>query len=187
MLLNGRIEIAMRLFSVVTVFLVLSSCGSKHDEQADIKNCPLLLLKDTILSTIRNKLESSIDDSLTDSKFIISYRKDKWLIKDAKNKWENQYSRDYEGIKVESFTKDYVLIFCPHSGIAESYKLFPNKFHDLYLLDRKNGATIKHIVFQGGLGNALIYKGAVYIQFDSSEVHRCVFHSSGENIPEGKR
>ncbi|MDR3694966.1 hypothetical protein [Mucilaginibacter sp.] len=186
MLLNGRIEIAVRLFCIVTIFLVLSSCGSKHDEQADIKNCPLIPLKDTILGTIRNKLESPIDDSLTNSIFIINYRKDKWLIKDAKNKWENQYSQDYEGIKVESFTNDYVLIFCPYSGITENYKLSPNKFNDMYLLDRKNGAIIKHIVFQGGLGNAIIYKGAVYAQFDSSEVHRCVFHSPGANIAEGK-
>ena len=76
----------MRLFSFLIASLVLSSCSSKHDEQADINNCPLLLLKDTSFSTIRTKLESPIDDSLTNNTFTVTYRKDKWYIKDAKNK-----------------------------------------------------------------------------------------------------
>jgi hypothetical protein len=163
----------MRLLSIFIFLIFLFSC--KHNDRDNVNNYPLVLLNDPGFNAIRTKLESPNDDSATNHEFIVSYRKNRWCIKDTKHRWENQYSEGYEGIVVKSYTKDNVLIFCPYSGIVEGYKIFPHKFHDMYLLDRKNGATKKHIIFQGGLGNALIYKGAVYIQFDSLEIHKCVY------------
>ncbi len=159
--------------SIFIFFIFLVSC--KHNAKDNVDNCPLLLLNDTGFKTIRAKLQRHISDSVTNDEFIINYRKGKWCIRDAKHPWEKKYSEDYEGIVVESYTKDFVLIFCPYSGIVESYKLFPHRYHDMYLLDRWDGATIKHIAFQGGLGNAAIYKSAIYIQFDSLEIHKCAY------------
>jgi hypothetical protein len=163
----------MKLLTVIVFIALLSGCTDNVG--IDVKNCPLLSLSDTSFKTIFKKLENPINDSLIKGEFKITIREHIKYIKDEKNNWENGYSKDYFQIAVLSFNKEQVLIFCAYSGIVEGYKLFPHKSHDIYLLNRKNGSVIKHMTLQGGLGNALIDKEAIYIQLDSLEIHKYVF------------
>ena len=156
--------------------LLIFVMGCFSNSKTKVSNCPIYVPDKKKYPNMEDQLVTDLEDSIINREFETSVRDHHYHIKDRLNNWENKYSPDYSNLVVKAFNNDYVLIYCPRSGIIEGYKLFPDRTHDLYLIQRTDGKNVKSMAIDRGLVGAMILDKSVFLKFfDPDEIRKCDF------------
>jgi hypothetical protein len=148
------------------------SCTTLRIKNVD--QCKQLSKSDTVSYYINEEIDKKVDKNAANLYFKNVVLNNTFVFSDIKNNWSKEFSSDYFNIIIKAFNDDYVLIYCPRSGIIAGYKLLPKRGHDIYLLNRKNGKIILQIKCDRGLANGLIYNNKVFLKFiDPEEIRVC--------------
>ncbi len=163
----------MRNLSLYIILIIaLTSCNTEG--KVDISDCKIITNVDSSFNIVLPYLTEIVEDSIWEKDFFIEVVNHSYNIKDKKNKWTREFESHYAGIKIMSYTEKNLVLYAYHSGILNGYTLFPKWWHDVYVLDRQNGNTIKLIEIKRGLTSATIYDHSLYMRFyDPDEIRVC--------------
>jgi hypothetical protein len=132
------------------------SCASNG--KIDIEHCSKLDNKST--EDMAKKM--LVVDTSWKSDFAIDYAKKGFSLTDKKNNWTRSFSDEYFDIIIMYANNNYIVLYCPRSGIERGYKLMGKKYHDIYLFDRVSGKPSKIFKSERGLANATIGRDTIY-------------------------
>ncbi len=144
--------------------IILSSCS--NEQKTDIATCKIITSKDSIYQAVFPLLLDHLpEDSIWQEDFLIKIVNDSRMLYDKKHEWSREFASHYDYLDLMSFSNKYVVLYAAHSGILNGYRLFRKWWHDIYILDRKDGHIVKLIEISEGLGSAAIYGNAVVMRF----------------------
>lgn len=155
--------------------LLLSACTKSRD--VSILDCEIFSPNDSTYIFIYEKMHTTLDERILLQHFNVAINSDnaKTLV-DVKNNWQKKYSSCYFQVKVNWYDDNYVLVHCGRSGIGIPFDLCLSKDDDLYLLDRKNGNVIKHIILDTSPWGAIFHNKKIYTQYgDPPNIRVCDF------------
>ncbi|MBK9250073.1 MAG: hypothetical protein IPM69_18690 [Ignavibacteria bacterium] len=149
---------------LLALVIILSSCNL--EDKVYIEDCRVITKADPEYQFVIPSLDRNVDDSVWQIDFNSEYLNHSVTIIDKKYKWNRTFASHYFDVIISSFTNKYVVLYAGHSGILNGYTLFPKWWHDIYVLDRKDGHVVKLIEIKEGLWSSVIYGNAVVMRFD---------------------
>jgi hypothetical protein len=159
----------------VCLILILFSnifIGCKSYQTIDGDKCGIL--NDTTLFSFKVLLERvNIDTSYSLQKLTIDYSRSGYYLIDKKNKWELNFSGNYPDVHIKYFDNDFVILYCPVSGIMNGLTLFPSNHDDLFIINRRIGKKVLDLQSKvGGITKALIKDSVIYFEYYEPDVVR---------------
>lgn len=149
---------------LISFFIGVAFFSCKRYPQINIKQCKVL--DDTsLIKSIKERFINANDDTLWRLSFAIDYKGNGYRLIDKENKWNNKFSEDYFDIIIKYVDENYLVLYCPRSGIASVYKLFGTKSHDIYLINRKDGVIKMSFKAEEGVVNSIVRNNTIYFEF----------------------
>jgi len=137
------------------------------------EHCEILTGKS--LLSIKTLLGKSNDDTLAQLDFTIDYSRKGFYLIDKKNEREFNFSDKYFDVHIKYCDSNYVILYCPVSGILNGLTIFPLNHSDLFLINRKLGKKVLDIQTKaGGITKSLLKNGTIYFEYYESNIVRYV-------------
>lgn len=164
-----------KVYRMLLVSCMMIGCRSYQKINGD--SAPILM--GNTLPLIKILLEkANIDTSYNLQKISIDYTrysKGRYFLIDKEHKWELNFSGNYPDIHIKYFDSNFVILYCPISGIMNGLTLFPSNHDDLFVIDRKQGKKMLDIQSkEGGITKAFIKDDFVYYEYYEPDVVRYV-------------
>lgn len=163
----------IRIKSILGIFFctIMTSCANYKtvsDEQCEI-------LTDKSLLSIKSLLEKSNDDTLALLDFTMDYSRKGFYLIDKTNEKEFNFSDKYFDVHIKFCDTNFVVLYCPVSGIMNGLTLFPLNHNDLFIINRKLGKKVLDIQSkQGGIMKAVIKDSIIFFEYYEPNIVRYI-------------
>lgn len=153
------------------IIIIMTSCAN-YKKVSD-KQCKILM--DKSLLSIKVLLEKSNDDTSALLDFTIDYSRKGFYLIDKRSEREFDFSNKYFDVLIKYCDSNYVIVYCPVSGIMNGLTLSPLNHSDLFLINRRLGKKVLDIQTKaGGITKALLINDTIYFEYYEPNIVRYV-------------
>jgi len=168
---------------IITLWICLLIIGCKNYQIINGDKSPIL--EGASLSSIKNLLKApGVDTSNNRQNITIDYtrysKEEAYYLMDKENKWELKFSGNYPDVHVKYVDSNFVILYCPVSGIINGLTASSSNHDDLFVINRKLGKKMMDIQSNvGGITKTLIKDNFVYFEYYEPDIVRYIKIKNG--------
>ena len=166
----------IKMINKISILLLINiiMIGCKNYKIINGDKCEILT--NTSLHPIKILLETAnVDTFYNLQKISIDYSRHGYYLIDKENKWKLNFSGNYPNVHIKYVDSNFVILYCPVSGIMNGLTFFPSDHDDLFLIEREPGKKILDIQSKkGGITKALINEGVIYFEYYEPDIVRYI-------------